>query len=168
MRLLPRVLPSIQCAKASHAQLPDISLLSATQVLRLIASIPLIQRREKCPSREEKSAFPQWFSSVQVRSLKDQARKSKYPRTQILEPRTQPKLICHSSTTFIPTWSNDLIQATSQSYIAFFAILYSSTHAPIYLYMGLLRKPTSSLLVPSSLENRSLQVEKFEGGKYKL
>ena len=28
------------------------------QALRLIASIPLIQRREKCPSREEKSAFP--------------------------------------------------------------------------------------------------------------
>ena len=26
--------------------------------LRLIASIPLIQRGEKCPSREEKSAFP--------------------------------------------------------------------------------------------------------------
>ena len=62
MRLLPRVLPSIVCAKASHAQLPDISLRSATQALRLIARIPLIQRREKCPSREEKapsrSGFP--------------------------------------------------------------------------------------------------------------
>ena len=45
-----------------HAQLPDISLRSDTQALRFIASIPLIQRREKCPSREEKapsrSAFP--------------------------------------------------------------------------------------------------------------
>ena len=157
MRLLPRVLPSIQCAKASYAQLPAISLRSATQALRLIASIPLIQRREKCPSREEKSAFTQWFSSVYVRSLKDQARKSKYPRTQILEPRTQSKLICHSSTTFIPTRSNNLIEVTSQSYIAshrklyrnpskaiqesvqsyiaFFTILYSSTHAPICLHM---------------------------------
>ena len=28
------------------------------QALRFIARIPLIQRREKCPSREEKSAFP--------------------------------------------------------------------------------------------------------------
>ena len=40
-----------------HAQLPDISLRSDAQALRFIASIPLIQRREKCPSREEKSVF---------------------------------------------------------------------------------------------------------------
>ena len=46
------------CTKASHAQLPDMPLRSGTQALRLIASIPLIQRREKCPSREEKIAFP--------------------------------------------------------------------------------------------------------------
>ena len=94
-RLLPRVLSSIYSAKVSHA-------------LHLIASIPLIQWREKCLSREEKSASPQWFFSIYVRSLKDQARQSKYPRTQILDPRTQPKLICHSSTTFIPTQSNGL------------------------------------------------------------
>ena len=122
-----RVLSSIQSAKASHAQLPDMPLRSDTQALRLIASIPLIQRREKCPSREEKSAFPQWYSSIYVRSLKDQARKSKYPRTQILEPRTQSKLICHSSTTFIHTQSNNLIQViTSQSYIVINAKLYSN------------------------------------------
>ena len=128
MRLLPRVLPSILCAKASHAQLPDISLRSATQALRLIASIPLIQRREKHCSREGKSAFTQWFSSVFVRSLKDQARQSKYPRTQILESRTQSKLISHSSTTFIPTRSNNLIQVTSQSYIGIQVKLYSNQH----------------------------------------
>jgi len=52
-----RVLPSIYSAKASHAQLPDIPLRSNTQAPRLIARIPLVQRREKCPSREEKSAF---------------------------------------------------------------------------------------------------------------
>ena len=52
-----RVQSSIESAKASHAQLPDIPLQSDAQALRLIASIPLIQRREKCPSREEKSAF---------------------------------------------------------------------------------------------------------------
>ena len=56
-RLLYRVLSSIYSAKASHAQLPDRSLRSGTQTLRLIASIPLIQRREKHRSREEKSAF---------------------------------------------------------------------------------------------------------------
>ena len=54
MRLLPRVLPSTYCAKASRAQLSDMPLRSATQVLRLITRIPLIQRREKLPSREEK------------------------------------------------------------------------------------------------------------------
>ena len=140
-------------AKASHAQLPDMPLRRDTHALHLITNIPLIQRKEKCPSREEKSAFTQWYSSIYARSLKDQACKSKYQRTQILELRTQSKLICHSSTTFIPTRSNNLIEVTSQSYIgisvklysnpskaiqesvqsyiAFFAILYSSTHVPI-------------------------------------
>ena len=61
-----------------------------------------------------------------------------------------------------------LIQVTSQSYIAFFAILYSSTREPIHLYIRTLCKTTPSLLVPSSLENRSLQAEKFEGEKCKL
>ena len=175
MRLLPRVLPSIQCAKASHAQLPDISLRSATQALRPIVRIPLIQRREKCPSREGKSAFTQWFSSIYVRSLKDQARQSKYPRMQILESRTQSKLISHSSTTFIHTRSNNLIQVTSQSYIVISAKLYSFLRHPIELYprihipiMRPLRKPTSPFLVPSFPENRRLQVEKFEGEKCKL
>ena len=129
---------------------------SHQRALRFIASILLIQRRVKHSSHEEKSAFTQWFSPIYARSLKDQARKSKYPRTQILEPRTQSKLICYSSTIFIPTRSNNLIEVTSQSYIvigaklyrnqckaiqesiqsyiAFFAILYSSTshiHIPI-------------------------------------
>ena len=51
------------------------------QDLRLIANTPLIQRREKYHSYEEKSTFTQWYSSIYARSLKDQARKSKYPRT---------------------------------------------------------------------------------------
>ena len=134
MRLLLRALSSIQSDKVSHAQLPDIPFRRDTQALRLIVSIPLIQRREKCPSSEEKSAFPQWFSCIYVRSLKDQARKSKCPRTQILEPRTQSKLICHLSATFIPTWSNDLIQVTSQSYIGISPKLYSLLRHPIQLY----------------------------------
>ena len=58
-----------------------------TQALRLIASIPLIQRREKYHSREGKNVFTQWFSSIYARSLKDQVRKSKDPRTEILELR---------------------------------------------------------------------------------
>ena len=58
-RPLHRVLPAIYSAKASHAQPHDIPLQSDTQALRLITCIPLIQRRKKCRSREEKSAFPQ-------------------------------------------------------------------------------------------------------------
>ena len=48
---------SLFSAKASHDQLPDIPLRRDTQALRPIASIPLIQRSEKRPSREGKSAF---------------------------------------------------------------------------------------------------------------
>ena len=142
--------------------------------LGLIASIFLIQRREKYPSREEKSAFTQWFFPIYARSLKDQARKSKYPRTQILDPRTQSKLFCHSSITlysypeqqpnrghFTKLYRNrsKAIQLSSPSYIAL-------PHTSIYLLRPL-RKTTSSLLIPSSLENRSLQAERFEGGKCK-
>ena len=47
----------IYSAKASHAKLPDIPLRSDTQALRLIASTPLIQRKEKCHFHEGKSAF---------------------------------------------------------------------------------------------------------------
>ena len=162
--------PLLGCQGIAHPAHTDMPLRRGTQALRLIANTPLIQRRKKSHSREEESAFTQWGFSIYAHSLKDQARKSKYPRTQILEPRTQPKLICHASTTFIPARSNNLIQVTSQSYIAsrrklyrnpskaiqesaqsyiaFFAILYSSTHVPIYL-QRILHKTTSSLLVPS-------------------
>ena len=116
--------------KTTYAQLPDIPLRSGTQALRLIARIPLIQRREKHRSREEKSAFTQCFFSVYARSLKDQARQSKYPRTQILDPRTQSTLFCHSSTNFIPTRSNNLIEVTSQSYIEISPKLYSFLRHP--------------------------------------
>ena len=57
LSLSSRVLPPIYSAKASHAQLPDTPLRSDTQALRLIANTPLIQRREKHRSREEKSTF---------------------------------------------------------------------------------------------------------------
>ena len=102
---------------------------SHQKALRFIASILLIQRRERCPSREEKSAFTQWFSPIYARSLKDQARKSKYPRTQILEPRTQSKLICYSSTTFLPTRSNNLI-------VGHFTKLYSFLRHPIQVVIA--------------------------------
>ena len=55
--LLQRVPPAICCAMVSHAQLPDMPLRSAAQALLCIARIPLIQRREKCPSCKEKCAF---------------------------------------------------------------------------------------------------------------
>ena len=65
-----------------RAPSPPIYLSEVTeQALRLIASIPLIQRREKHRSREEKTAFTYWYSSIYARSLKDQARQSEYPRT---------------------------------------------------------------------------------------
>jgi len=48
---------SLFSAKASHDQLPDMSLRKDTQALRLVVRIPLIQRKEKRHSREEKSAF---------------------------------------------------------------------------------------------------------------
>ena len=42
-----------------RAPSPPIYLSKVTeQALHLIASIPLIQRKEKCPSHEEKSTFP--------------------------------------------------------------------------------------------------------------
>ena len=63
IRLLPRVLPAINCAKVSHAQLPDIPLRSGTQALRLIASIPLILRREKYRFCEEKASSRSAFSA---------------------------------------------------------------------------------------------------------
>ena len=188
-RLLPRVLSSIQSAKASRTQLSDMPLRSDTQALRLIASIPLIQRREKCSSREEKSAFTQWFSSVYARSLKDQARKSKYPRTQILELRTQPKLSYHSSATFIPTQSNNLnrshfskpysfapkaIQESKQSYIGISLKLYSFLRHPIQL--SPCTQPIYETIAQAHLfitrtffpRKSESQAEKFEGGKCKL
>ena len=148
---------------------------SHQKALRFIASILLIQRRVKHSSHEEKSAFTQWFSPIYARSLKDQARKSKYPRTQILEPRTQSKLICHSSATFIPTRSNNLIEVTLQSYIRIspkaiqlFSPSYIALPTHPYNLYETLCEITSSLLVPSSHGNRRLQAEKFEGGKCKL
>ena len=72
---------SLFSAKASHDQLPDMSLRKDTQALRLVVRIPLIQRKEKRHSREEKSAFTWWFPSIYARSLKDQVRQSKHPRT---------------------------------------------------------------------------------------
>ena len=55
--LLQRVPPAISCAKASHAQHPGMPLRRDTQALLCIARISLIQRRGKCPSCKEKSAF---------------------------------------------------------------------------------------------------------------
>ena len=48
---------SLFSAKASHIQHPDIPLRRDIQALRLVVRIPLIQRKEKRHSREEKSAF---------------------------------------------------------------------------------------------------------------
>ena len=51
-----------QCFSGSHAQLSDMPLRSDTQALRLIASIPLIQRRKSIALAKKKalsrSGFP--------------------------------------------------------------------------------------------------------------
>ena len=71
-----------------------------------------------------KKRLPIVFFRIYACSLKDQAGKSKYPRAEILDLRTWSKLICYSPATFIPTWSNNLIEVTSQSYIASHRKLY--------------------------------------------
>jgi len=45
-------------AKASQAQFPDIPLRSDTQALRLIANIPLIQRRGEMPFSQREKHLP--------------------------------------------------------------------------------------------------------------
>ena len=166
LRLLPRVLPSIQRAKASHAQLLDTPLRSDQQALRLIARIPLIQRRKKYCSCEEKSAFTQWLFSIYARSLKDQVRQSKYPRTQILDPRTQSTLFYHSSATFIPTQSNNRIEVTSQSYIASHRKLYRNPSKAIQLsspsYIALLTHPYTGIQVPARVRYLIQQIHTKE------
>ena len=52
---MPRVLLSIWSAKASHAQSLDIPFRRDTQALRLIVSIPLIQRRKSVLLVKEKA-----------------------------------------------------------------------------------------------------------------
>jgi len=47
----------LSAASRPHPVLGDMPLRSDTQALRLIARIPLILRKKKDPSREEKSAF---------------------------------------------------------------------------------------------------------------
>ena len=54
-----RVQSSISGAKASNAQLTSICLSEEMHKPFTLSRVFLvIQRREKCPSREEKSAFP--------------------------------------------------------------------------------------------------------------
>ena len=58
MRLLPKVLPLLIVLR-HRTPSPTIYLSEVIRFsLRLIARIPLIQRREKYHSREEKSTFP--------------------------------------------------------------------------------------------------------------
>ena len=94
-------------------------------------SIVLVKK--KAPSR---SGFPlSMYVVLKTRHVNPNIHVRRY-QSYVRSPNlsaTRPQL-------FIPTRSNSLIQVTSQSYIAFFAILYSSTlrtHVPIY---GLLQR----------------------------
>ena len=53
----------LSAASRPYPALGDMPLGSDTQALHLIASIPLILRREKCPSREEKAPSRSGFSA---------------------------------------------------------------------------------------------------------
>ena len=149
---------------------------SHQRALRFIASILLIQRRVKCLSRKEKAPSHSGISASMYVVLK-----TKHVNPNIHVRRYQshvrsPNLSATRPQLYIPTQSNNLIEVTLQSYIrispklyyiAFFAIHIALPTHP-YTYMRLLCKVASSLLIPSPLEDRSLQAGKFEGGKCKL
>ena len=131
---------------------------SHQKALRFIASILLIQRRVKCLSLEEKAPSRSAFSASMYVVLK-----TKYVNPNIHVRRYQshvrsPNLSTTRPQLYIPTQSNNLIEVTLQSYIRISPKLYSFLRHPIQLYprthitiMRPLRKPTSSLLIPSSL-----------------
>ena len=125
--------PLFRGLRHRNAQLTPICLSEEIRKPFVLLRIPLIPSGGKRVLLMKKKRLHVVFFSIYARSLKDQARKSKYPRTQILEPRTQPKLICHSSTTFIPTRSNNLIEVTSPSYIAQHRKLYRNQSKAIQL-----------------------------------
>ena len=147
---------------------------SHQKALRFIASIPLIQRRVKCLSREEKvpsrSAFSaSMYVALKTRHVNPNIHVRRY-QSHVRSPNfsaTRPQFYSYVEQQpnrghFTKLYRNrsKAIQLSSPSYIAL------PTHP--YTYMRLLCKVTSSLLIPSSLENRSLQAERFEGGKCKL
>ena len=146
---------------------------SHQRALRFIASILLIQRRVKCLSRKEKAPSRSAFSASMYVALKTRhvnpnihvRRYQSHVRSLNLSA-TRPQLLSLRGATIYIQVSSQSYTESVQSYIAFFTILYNSIHP--YTYMRLLCKVASSLLIPSPLENRSLQAEKFEGGKCKL
>ena len=148
---------------------------SHQKALRFIASIPLIQRRVKCLSREEKAPSRSAFSASMYVALKT---RHVNPNIHVRRYQSHVRSLNLSATRpqlYIPTQSNNLIEVTLQSYIRISPKLYSFLRHPIQLYprthityYETLCEITSSLLVPSSHGNRRLQAEKFEGGKCKL
>ena len=127
MRLLPRVLTSIYSAKASHAQPHDTHLRSDTQALRLIASIPLIQRRKKHCFREEKAPSRSGFPlSMHVVLKTRHVNPNIHARRFIVHVRS-PNL-CATRPQFLSLRrATTSYKSRHKSYTAFLAILYSST-----------------------------------------
>ena len=162
MRLLPRVLSFIQSAKVSHAQLPDIPLRSGQASPSPHREYPSYPAGEKCCFCEEKASSRSAFSASMHVVLKTMhanlnihvRRYQSYVRSPNLSA-TRPQLLSIRGATTQQRSLHKAIQGSIQSYIAFFAILYSSTHVLIYLYVGALRKASSSLLVPPSLPQKS-------------
>ena len=108
--------------------------------------------KEKVPSR---SGFP---ASMYVVLKTRHVNPNIHVRRFIVHVRS-PNLQATRPQLFIPARSNNRTEVTSQSYIAFFAILYSSTHAPIYLYMS-----SAGLLLSASTTPRARTLYIIGGG----
>ena len=131
---------------------------SHQRALRFIASILLIQRRVECLSREEKAPSRSTFSASMYVVLKTRCVNSNIHVCRYQSRVRSPSLSATRPQLFIPMRSNNLIWVVTRSCIGISPKLYSFLRHPIQLYprthitiMRPLRKPTSSLLVPSSL-----------------
>ena len=104
------------------------------QALRLIANIPLLSSGGKSIVRAKKKAPLRsgFLLSMYVVLKTRYVSPNIHVRRFIVHVRS-PSLFATRPQLFIPTRGNNRTEVSSQSYIAFFTILYSSTHAPIHL-----------------------------------
>ena len=177
-RLLPIVLSSIRVLRHRHPAHTDMPLEEIRKPFVLLR-IPLIQRREKCPSHEEKapsrSGFPLSMNvvlktrhanpNIHVRRYQSYVRSpnlSATPHNFYPYAEQQPN---RGHFTELYSFAPKAIQESAQSYIAFFAIPYSSIYVPIHLLWDHSTSPPLhySYLLPSKIGVFRLRSSK---GKY--